>query len=222
MSMAMTTTATRAICAALVAMMLSACSHAPAPRATASQNDRQIRDEIRSGVGAYRDHAYRNALEHFNRALWLDPHDLDARYDRAVTEERLHAFGRSEADLREVIRARPEWSAARLHLAAAQYRAHDFTGAARDFDIVLRDNSKAWNIWLDDGVSYYQLHRYGDARRRLARALDLAPRSGRAHFWLGLTYRRLGQASKARGELALAAHSRDRVVRNAARRMLKT
>mgnify|MGYP002402618507 CR=1 FL=1 len=214
--------ATRAVCTALAGAVLSACSHASAPQAPAPRIDRQVRDEIRSGVRAYHQRAYSNALSHFNRALALDPHDWDARYDRAVTEERLRAFGRSEADLREVVNARPQWGAARLHLAAAQYRAHDFSAAARNFDIVLRDDSKAWNVWLDDGASYYQLHRYGDARRRLARALDLAPRSGRAHFWLGLTYRRLGQTSKARGELALAAHSRDRGVRDAARRMLKT
>ena len=95
-------------------------------------------------------------------------------------------------------------------------------GAARNFDILVRTDQKASNVWLDDGVSDYRLHRYAQARQRFARALDLAPRSGRAHFWLGLACVKLGQTSKARSELALAAHSRDAGVRKAARRILKT
>ena len=76
-----------------------------------------------------------------------------------------------------------------------------------------------WRL-LDDGVSYYQLRRYADARKLLARALVAAPKSGRAHYWLGMTYQHLGDRAQARNELALAAHSRDAVVRTAATRQL--
>lgn len=160
-------------------------------------------------------------MVHFNRALSRKPGDADALYDRAVTEERLRAFAHGEFDLRDVLRAKPGWIAARLHLAASEERAGNLEDAARNFDVVLRTDRKAPDVWLDDGVAYYRLHRYAVARRRLARALDLAPRSGRAHFWLGLTYARLGQNQRARNELALAAASRDAGVREAARRTLK-
>lgn len=223
---------TKAVCAAIAAAVLGACSHAPAPQAyTAPQgsapatfatpNTAALRAEMREGVRSYKLHAYKNALAHFNSALAIDANNTDALYDRAVTEERVRAFGHSESDLRDLVRARPHWAPARLHLAAAQYRSHDFNGAAANFDIVVREEPKAWRIWLDDGAAYYHLHRYADARKRFARALDLAPRSGRAHYWLGLAYRHLSQPSKAREELALAAHSRDRGVRDSARRVLR-
>lgn len=210
-----------------VALILSACSHAAVPPPRSANGNRPIshnqisaRQEVRTGVQAYGHHAYKIALSHFTRALTLDPRSVEALYDRGLTEEKLNAYKRAESDLHAVVRARPQWPSARLHLAAAGYHAHDFAGAARNFDIVLRSQGKAWKVWLDDGVSYYHLHRYSDARRRFARALDLSPRSGRAHFWLGMTYRHLHSAARARGELALAAHSRDIVVRTAAQNAL--
>ncbi|GAC1477759.1 MAG: hypothetical protein NVS1B6_19310 [Steroidobacteraceae bacterium] len=202
-------------------LMFSACSHAGAPPSTQPHRPSAgAVQEIKTGVRAYQHRAYTIALSHFDRAMTLDGQSVEARYDRALTQEKLHNYKRAASDLQTVVRTRPKWNAARLHLAAAQYHARDFSAAARNFDIALRSNGKAWQVWLDDGVCYYRLHRYADARRRFARALDLSPKSGRAHFWLGMTYRHLHDPAKARAELALAAHSRDIVVRRAARRQL--
>jgi tetratricopeptide (TPR) repeat protein len=199
------------------ALILSACSNAAGPVSPADAA--RTRAEIKTGVRAFGHHAYKIALVHFNGALALVPSSLDARYDRGVTEENLHAYGAAMDDLQSVVNNRPDWTNARFHLAAAQFQAHRFADSARNFDIALASNSKAGKLWLDDGVSYYRMKRYADARLRFARALALSPKSGRAHFWLGMTYRHLGNP-KARGELALAAHSRDVVVRSAARRQL--
>lgn len=223
-TMAIMAATTRACLAGLgAALILAACSHAVAPPQHAAQDARkaaQARQETKTGVRAFGHHSYKIALAHFNKALALDSGNTDARYDRAMTEEQLHLYTRGAGDLAAVVKARPQWGAARLHLAAAQYHAHQFAEAAKNFDIALKTGGKASQVWLDDGVSYYKLHRYADARKRFARALDLAPKSGRAHFWLGMTYRHLHDIKKARNELALAAHSRDVVVRSAARKQL--
>jgi len=203
------------------ALIMSACSHAGAPPSTQPHRpSARTVPEIKTGVRAYNHRSYKIALQHFDRAITTDDQSIEARYDRALTYEKLHNYKGAAADLKTVVHARPKWAAARLHLAAAQYHARDFAGSARNFDIALRANAKNWRVWLDDGVIYYALHRYTDARRRLARALDLSPKSGRAHFWLGMTYRHLHNAPRARGELALAAHSRDIVVRTAAQNAL--
>lgn len=200
-------------------MLLPACSHAGALRPTHTANPRAL-PEIKIGVRAYQHHSYKTALGHFDRALKFDANNTEARYDRALTEEKFRAFGIAESDLRAVLRVRPTWTAARLHLAAAQYQKRQYVASTRNFDIALKADGKAAQVWLDDGVSYYAMHRYADARKRFARALDLSPKSGRAHFWLGMTYGHLHNHGKARAELALAAYSRDRVVRTAARRQL--
>ncbi len=212
------TMAIRALAAAFgAALILSACSNAAGPVSPADAA--RARAEIKTGVRAFGHRAYKIALAHFNGALALVPSSLDARYDRGITEENLHAYGPAMDDLQSVVNNRPDWNNARFHLAAAQFQAHRFADSARNFDIALASNSKAGKLWLDDGVSYYRMQRYADARLRFARALALSPKSGRAHFWLGMTYRHLGNP-KARSELALAAHSRDVVVRSAARRQL--
>ncbi len=201
------------------ALILSACSHGGPSAPPDAKTQARARAEIQSGVRAYSHKAYKTALTHFTNALALVPSSLDARYDRGVTEETLHAYGNAIDDLQTVVTDRPDWSAARLHLAAAQFQARRFADSAKNFDVALASNPKAGKIWLDDGVSYYKMKRYADARLRFARALALNPKSGRAHFWLGMTYRHLGN-SKAQAELALAAHSSDSVVRSAAKRQL--
>jgi tetratricopeptide (TPR) repeat protein len=217
----------RALSAALVAaLLLSACSHSQtagptSPATVDAQTQARASAEIKTGVRAFGHKSYRIALTHFDRALALVPGSLDARYDRGVAEEHLHAYGHAADDLQIALNDGLPRNDARLHLAAAQFHAGRFADSARNFDIALRSNPKTSRLWLDDGVSYYKMKRYADARQRFARALDLSPKSGRAHFWLGMTYRHLGNRSKARGELALAAHSRDVVVRSAARLQLR-
>lgn len=213
----------RALVALGAALVLASCSHGAAPPSRVSHNpqtDAKVRGEIKTGVRAYGHHAYKIALAHFNSALKLDPASLEARYDRGITEEDLHAYGRGAADLARVVHEKPAWPGARVHLAAAEFHAKNYAAASRDFDIALRSNGKSWKVWLDDGVSYYKTKRYAEARKRFARALSLSPRSGRAHFWLGMTYSHLHNKHKALTELALAAHSRDTVVRTAARHQL--
>ena len=216
-------TTNKGLCAALgAALLLTACSQGTPPsvaRAQAAQ--RQAQAEIKTGVRAFGHHSYKIALSHFDRALALDSHNADALYDRGLTEEQLRSTKHAESDLASAVKLRPSWNAARVHLAAEQYHTHHFADSAKNFDVALKASSKSAVLWLDDGVSYYHLARYADARKRFARALALAPRSGRAHYWLGMTYNHLGNKPKAQGELALAAHSRDVVVRTAARRELR-
>ena len=222
---AMAIVATRALIAALgAAMLLVGCGERIAPSVArhnaAVQAEKRAMPETKLGVRAYAHRSYKIALSHFDRALKLAPADADALYDRALTEERLGSYKHAEEDLRSAVAARPDWYGARVHLAASEYHAHHFAAAAKDFDVLLKRNPKGSKLWLDDGVSYYHLGNYGEARKRFARALDLAPRSGRAHYWLGMTYLHLANKPKARAELALAAHSRDIVVRTAARHAL--
>ena len=225
---AITATVTKALAAAFgAALILGGCSHSPtvapssSPAGVDAQTQARAREEIKTGVRAFRHKAYRIALSHFNHAIALAPGSFDALYDRGVAEERLRAYAHAADDLQTVVNNRPDRKDARSHLAAAQFHAGRFADSARNFDVALRSNSKAWRLWLDDGVSYYKMKRYADARQRFARALALSPKSGRAHFWLGLSYRHLGNRAKARNELALAAHSRDTVVRIAARQQLR-
>ena len=207
--------------ALVAALALSACSHiASSPRAPSQSDIAVAQSEAEAGARDFSHRAYATALRHFTQAVALDPTSAEARYDRAMTEEQLGSSKHAEADLTTVVGDSPTWTAARFHLAAAQYRSHEFADAARNFDIALGSNSKAWQVLLDDGVAYYRLGKYADARKRFARALAVAPKSGRAHYWLGMSYQHLGDRTEARNELALAAHSRDAVVRSAATREL--
>jgi len=194
--------------------------NANAPAGTPADNQVRARDELAAGVRAFGRRSYAAALERFDLAVQLDPGSVDARYDRGLAEAEQHAYRHAADDLGIVVKARPGWGSARLHLAADQELSGRYGDAARNFDIALRVNPKSSRVWLGDGVSYYKLHRWSNARRSFAKALVLEPKSGRAHFWLGMTYGHLHDAKQARNELALAAHSRDVVVRMAARKEL--
>lgn len=203
-------TVAKALIAVAGALALASC-------ARSTQPDPLVQD----GVAAYRNHSFGAALSDFDRALDRDPRNTQARFDRALTEERLNTVAAALADLQQVVAENPKWNAARMHLAVAEYRSRDYAEAARDFETIAQAHPKSVAAWLDDGVANYQMKNYAIARKSFAKSLELAPRSGRAHLWLGLAYLKLGDMQKGRNELALAAHSKDVHVRDAARRSLR-
>lgn len=203
--------AAKAVATAIAVLALASC-------ARHSQPDPLVRD----GVAAYRHHNYGAALSDFDRALDRDSKNAEARFDRALTEERLNSVPAALADLQQVVKDSPQWNAARMHLAVAQYRSHQFAEAAGNFDMIAKAHPNSVTAWLDDGVANYNMKRFAVARRSFSKTLELAPRSGRAHLWLGLAEMKLGDKKDGRNELALAAHSKDVHVRDDARRSLRS
>lgn len=59
----------------------------------------RARDEFRAGEGAYEDERYAEALEHFQRAQQIDPHDV-VRFNLAVCLQRLGRWSEAWAEYR--------------------------------------------------------------------------------------------------------------------------
>ncbi|GAC1492561.1 MAG: hypothetical protein NVS1B2_05810 [Vulcanimicrobiaceae bacterium] len=220
---------------ALGLLLASGCAHQPSPAervappsAAAHRNDRAATDRrlvrltVRGGLKAYRARRFRDAFAAFDRVVHLRPNDVAARYDRGRTSEALHHWRAAESDLLYVVRRKPLLGSARLGLAVARFHLHRYALAGADFDRASRaTHARRPSVVLDAGMSYYRAHAYRLAASRFRAAVAARPRSGRARYWLGMAYAKLGSKRLARREFLLASHSKDRGVRGEARAALR-
>jgi tetratricopeptide (TPR) repeat protein len=144
-----------------------------------------------------------SALEAYERAVALWPAHATARYDLATllastgTSEDLAL---AEVHLKQAIRHRPGFLDARIQLAPEHPKATRLLsdihlaqgrvlldrgrserdrgalrGALERFEAALRVRPRAWEAEVGAGDALLQLGRYGDARMRYRKALDVAP-----------------------------------------------
>ncbi|GAC1306462.1 MAG: hypothetical protein NVSMB21_09260 [Vulcanimicrobiaceae bacterium] len=152
----------------------------------------------------------------------LRPNDVAARYDRGRTSEALHHWRAAEVDLLFVVRRKPLLGSARLGLAVVRFHLHRYALAGADFDRASHaKHARRPSIFLDAGLSYYRAHAYRLAAARFRAAVVANPRSGRARYWLGMVYAKVGSKRLAKREFLLASHSKDRGVRAEANAALR-
>src|SRR5258708_36382689 len=70
-----------------------------------------------------------SANVHLERALKLDPNDVEARYYLAVNQYRLGQFAPAKANLERILRAKPEMRPATLLLGAVLEKLNDYPRA---------------------------------------------------------------------------------------------
>lgn len=167
------------------------------------------------------DEGSRRALESFERALELDPDDLDARYQLGVTLARLGRLEESEAALRAVITANPRFGAAYHELAGVLRRRGELEEARRFLETFQRldaqrrrlhhleiqvslDQANAAAI-LEMGKLYLDLGEPTGAVRALRRYTRQEPTDPEGHRALARAYRELHMPEEAESEEELAA-----------------
>ena len=139
----------------------------------------------------------------YQRARHLEPSAFPWAYYLGSVEASLGKHTEAAATLREAVRLKPDYPAARLKLADSLFAAGEPRPSRRIYEAVLKEDPGA-------ATAYYGLGRIKEAQRELAaavedyrKACELFPSFAAAHYALALASRRLGDTAAAQEHLAL-------------------
>ena len=148
------------------------------------------------------------AVAMLDRVLEREPHDVQARFDRARLELALHRTAAAIADLRAVAASpqRPRREAPNLPdlragahelLASLAAGAGRFDEAIRHLEQATREPVQHATAWLTLGELYARTGRPDEAIAALRRAVALAPDLAAAHYDLGVLLTAAGRSDEA-------------------------
>jgi len=116
-----------------------------------------------------------DALKLFDQAVAADGEDTYARYYRAVTRGRLNDFAGAIADLRAVLKARPDLDQAALDLGVALVQTNEYRDALRWLEQARHTAELDGQASLFLGIAQLRLGRIEAARRNFLRAAEKDP-----------------------------------------------
>jgi len=188
---------------------LNTANFLPAIRAQIQQAEEAVAEHPRDpkvvGRLAMTLHAYQQydaAARVYTRARLLEPQNFDWVYLLGAVQKMQGAFEAAVESFRSAVHIRPEDQAARLRLAQSLFAMADWDSAGAQYRWILdkhRDSPQAWY-----GLGQVQMAQgdYPAAAESHAKACELFPQYGAAHFALAGELRRLGREAEAEQHLA--------------------
>jgi len=161
--------------AALLAIILAACSHAPSK---AERDSAEIHHGL--GIEALRNNRPQDAMREFDTALAADDAFPEAHLGRGVAYELFGRTADAEREYRRAIALRPDYSEAHNDLGQLLARTHRPQEALAEFDAALGNMYFAtpFDARMNRALLlYYQLDRQDEGLAELRNAISQNPRS---------------------------------------------
>jgi tetratricopeptide (TPR) repeat protein len=133
---------------------------------------------------------YRAALDRFNDALRYKPHDADATYGLAVTEEKLDLLSQAYQNYQAYLKLLPGGPHAK--------EAQDASKRLERHLDIKQDSTKEVQHDIEVGETYLSMNNFDAARERFEEAVRLAPENAKACFRLAQSLQGLRQIEPAR------------------------
>lgn len=133
----------------------------------------------------------REAVQAFDAAIVADPTQYKAHYRRAIAHDWLEDPDAADADFRQCIWLKPEYSPCFVAMAHMYI---DYGFAAEGLQVLeagLRHNDKDPAMWSGAGRAYYDLHRPKDAVDAYKKARAIDPDMIEVLYGLGMAYAEL-------------------------------
>jgi len=150
-------------------------------------------------------HAYdkfEGAARCYERALDLQPGQFAWLYYLGLVRAKLGRHDEALDALRQAVRVDPSYAPARLHLADVLLATGEVEDSRARYDALTREHPGLVHAVYGLGRALSELHQHAAAVEQLAKAIELAPEYGSAHYALGLAYRDLGDETAARRHVA--------------------
>ena len=148
------------------------------------------------------------ALEDYDEAVKLAPHNAELYYDRGVLYAAQSADDAALRDFDKAIDIDPKLVPALRQRAKIHQARGDFSSARADYSQAVGLQPKAAALWSERGYVCLRQHDYESAMRDEAQAIQLDPKLARAYFLRGAAaaFGGLGDRAKAVGDIHTAVH----------------
>jgi Tfp pilus assembly protein PilF len=157
------------------------------------------------GIGYLDELQYAEALAAFQHVTALRPDYADGWINVGLTYIEWEKYATARASLEKALTLSPNNARALYYLALIERRDGNCGAEIADLQNVVRQYPQARDARRELGISYYQQHRYPDAREQFEALQAIDPDDLTAHYNLAVIYRRLGMKTEAAQQAALFA-----------------
>jgi tetratricopeptide (TPR) repeat protein len=155
------------------------------------------------GIGFLDQLQYAEAIEAFEQVVKLRPDYADGHINVGLTYIEWEKYSLARASLEGVLRLNP-WNARALYYLALVERREGHTDQeVADLQKVVQVYPQSRDARRELGISYYQQHRYAEAREQFEALQLIDPDDLAAHYNLAVLYRRFGMKEKAAQQAAM-------------------
>jgi tetratricopeptide (TPR) repeat protein len=157
------------------------------------------------GIGFLDQLQYAEAIEAFEEVVKLRPDYADGYINIGMTDIEWEKYSLARPSLEKALALSPGSARALYYLAIVERREGNTNQEVADLEEVVRMYPQARDPRRELGISYYQQHRYQEARQQFEALQAIDPDDLAAHYNLAILYRRAGMKEKAAAQAAMFA-----------------
>lgn len=161
------------------------------------------------GIGLLDAQQYAASVDAFQHVAKLRPDYADAYTNQAVVEIQWERYDNARPHLAKALSLAPNNARALYYRALVERNGGELDSAITDLQEVAKQFPRSRDAHRELGFSYYQQHKYSDARREYEAVQSIDPDDLSAHYILSIVYRRLGMKLEAAREAAAFADQKD-------------
>jgi tetratricopeptide (TPR) repeat protein len=148
---------------------------------------------------------YSDAQAAFQQVVKLRPDYADGYINLALTDIQWEKYSDARPNLEKALALSAGNARALYYLGLVERRAGNSDAEIADFQKVVEKYPKSIDARRELGISYYQSHRYEEARGEFQALQGIEPDDLAAHYNLAVIYRRMGMKQKAAEQAAFFA-----------------
>jgi tetratricopeptide (TPR) repeat protein len=148
---------------------------------------------------------YSDALAAFSRVVQLRPDYADGYINLALTDIQWEKYAQARPYLDKALALSANNARAFYYLGLVERRTGNCDAEIANFKKVVEQYPMSIDARRELGISYYQNHRYDDARAQFEALQAIEPDDLAAHYNLAVIYRRMGMKERSSQEAAMFA-----------------
>ncbi len=161
------------------------------------------------GIGLLDAQQYAASVDAFMHVAGLRPDYADAYTNQAIVEIQWEKYDNARPHLEKALSLSPNNARALYYRALVERNGGELDAAVTDLQTVAKQFPHSRDAHRELGFSYYQQHKYADAKTEYQAVQAIDPDDLSAHYILSIVYRRLNMKPEAAKEAAAFADQKD-------------
>ncbi len=161
------------------------------------------------GIGLLDAQQYAASVDAFQHVAKLRPDYADAYTNQAIVEIQWEKYDDARPNLEKALALAPNNARALYYRALVERNGGELDAAITDLQAVAKQFPRSRDAHRELGFSYYQQHKYAEAKAEYLAVQSIDPDDLSAHYILSIVYRRLNIKPEAAREAAAFADQKD-------------